>query len=115
MIRITQKTRIFVAISAVDFRKGIDGLAAECRYNLGHNPTSQSMFVFRNKSKTTIKILYYDGTGYWLCMKRLSQGKFWWPSGCGRKVSQMGSKALLSLILGEKPYSDNSMVWQKVG
>jgi transposase len=78
MIQLTPQTRIFLATEPVDFRKGIDGLAAVCRRALGANPLEGALYVFRNRSGTALKILFYDGQGFWLCMKRLSQGHFHW-------------------------------------
>lgn len=81
MIQITPHMRIYLCIAPVDFRKGIDGLAQVCRGILDKDPFSGSMFIFRNKRKTTLKILIYDGQGFWLYVKRLSSGKFnWWPN-----------------------------------
>jgi transposase len=80
MLQLTAQSRIFVATEPADFRKGIDGLAAVCRRALGDNPLSGALSVFRNRAGTTLKILCYDGQGFWLCTKRLSQGRFhWWP------------------------------------
>ena len=80
MIQITPHIRIYLCISAVDFRKGIDGLAGVCRNVLAQDPFCGSMFIFRNSRKTALKILLYDGQGFWLFMKRLSKGRFkWWP------------------------------------
>ena len=76
MLQLTPQSRIFLATEPVDFRKGIDGLAAVCRQVLGDNPLSGAIYVFRNRSGTTLKILFYDGQGFWLCTKRLSQGRF---------------------------------------
>ena len=76
MLQLTPQSRIFLATEAVDFRKGIDGLGAVCRQALGDNPLSGSVYVFRNRSGTALKILLYDGQGFWLCSKRLSQGRF---------------------------------------
>lgn len=82
MMQLTPQMRILVAVEAVDFRKGIDGLAAVCRKELGDDPFSGTVFVFRNRRKTAIKILVYDGQGFWLCQKRLSKGTFqWWVHG----------------------------------
>ena len=84
MIQITPHIRIYLCISAVDFRKGIDGLAGVCRNVLEQDPFCGSMFIFRNRRKTTLKILLYDGQGFWLFMKRLSKGRFkWWPDAPG--------------------------------
>jgi transposase len=82
MIQITPHMRILVAHEHVDFRKGMDGLARICREKLSQDPFEGALFVFRNRRKTGIKILIYDGQGFWLCHKRLSKGHFqWWPDG----------------------------------
>jgi transposase len=78
MIQLTPQSRIFLATEPVDFRKGIDGLAAVCRQRLGDNPLEGEVYVFRNRSGTSLKLLLYDGQGYWMCMKRLSTGRFSW-------------------------------------
>lgn len=81
MIQITPHMRILVAIDPIDFRAGIDGLAAACRQRLEADPFSGTLFVFRNRARTAIKILVYDGQGFWLCQKRLSRGRFaFWPA-----------------------------------
>jgi transposase len=74
--------RILVAVEAVDFRKGIDSLAELCRAKLDADPFSGCLFVFRSRRATSIKVLVYDGQGFWLATKRLSKGRFrWWPQG----------------------------------
>jgi len=78
MLQLTPQSRIFVATAPVDFRKGIDGLGAVCRQILGENPLEGAVYVFRNRAGTALKLLLYDGQGYWLMMKRLSQGRFAW-------------------------------------
>jgi transposase len=81
MIQITPQMRILVAVEPVDFRKGIDGLARVCQDVLRHDPFGGWVFVFRNRPATAVKILVYDGQGFWLCHKRLSSGRFrWWPA-----------------------------------
>ena len=80
MIQVTPQMRILLAVKPVDFRKGIDGLAGVCRQVLRSDPFSGYVFIFRNKKGSAIKILMYDGQGFWLCQKRLSKGRFhWWP------------------------------------
>jgi len=80
MLNITLAHKIYIACQAVDFRKGIDGYAAVCRRQFNLDPFSGHCFIFRNKRATAIKILLYDGTGFWLCHKRLSKGRFkQWP------------------------------------
>jgi len=67
---------IWLAVDAVDFRRGIDGLARLCQEVLKADPFSGTLFVFRNKRGTSIKVINYDGQGFWLCQKRLSRGVF---------------------------------------
>ena len=69
MVSITPQMRILVAVAPADFRKGIDGLGGVCRKALGTDPLSGCVFVFRNRRGTAIKILAYDGQGFWLCQK----------------------------------------------
>ena len=81
MLQISPKQKIFVAIGAIDFRCGIDGLAGYCRQLWQLNPMTGHVFVFRNRRRTALKILAYDSQGYWLCHKRLSKGCFsHWPT-----------------------------------
>ena len=80
MIQITPHMRILVAVAPVDFRKGIDGLAALCRQVLSSDPLSGTLFVFCSRRRHAIKCLMYDGQGFWICQKRLSAGRFAsWP------------------------------------
>jgi transposase len=80
MIQLTPQMRLLVAVAPVDFRCGIDGLARLCREVLSSDPFSGTVFVFRNRRATAVKLLTYDGQGFWLCQKRLSEGRFrHWP------------------------------------
>jgi transposase len=81
MIQIVPQLKILLACQPVDFRKGIDSLAALCKGQLAQDPLSGIMFVFRNRSGTALKVLTYDGRGYWLCLRRFSRGTIrWWPN-----------------------------------
>jgi hypothetical protein len=71
MIQITPQMRVVVAVEPADFRKGIDGLARLCQETLKRDPFSGWVFVFRNRKATALKILVYDGQGFWLCYKKL--------------------------------------------
>lgn len=102
MLQITPQQTIFVAVEPVDFRKGIDGLAALCRSQLNNDPFSGALFVFTNRQRTAVKIIVYDGQGYWLCMKRFSQGKLaWWPK-ASTKASNTQSKESSQIILASQ-------------
>ena len=80
MIQLTPQMRILVAVESVDFRRGINGLCGLCRRAFRLDPLQGAVFVFRNRPATAFKLLVYDGQGFWLCHKRLSQGRFhWWP------------------------------------
>jgi transposase len=99
MLQLTPQSRIFLAVQPGDFRKGIAGLAAWCRQPLSENPLGGALYVFRNRTGTTLKLLAYDGPGFWLCPKRLSQGRFpWGPPTAGPRVTLFAQE--LSLLLG---------------
>jgi transposase len=97
MIQITPQMRILVAIEPTDFRRGIDGLARVCKEVLRHDPFSGCLFVFRNRPATALKILVYDGQGFWLCHKRLSSGRFrCWPSEETAGQASLGVRRLVA-------------------
>lgn len=101
MMAVTANTRVLVCIAAIDFRKGIDGLASACREALSADPFSGAMFVFRNRRGTAIKILAYDGQGFWLCQKRLSEGRFrHWPGEPGEVQRELVAHQLQVLLAG---------------
>jgi len=80
LIQVTPQMRILLVVEPVDFRNGIDGLSRVCRQTLQSDPFSGYVFIFRNKKASSIKVLMYDGQGFWLAQKRLSKGRFkWWP------------------------------------
>ena len=84
MLQITPQMRILVAVEPVDGRKGIDALVQLCKQKLAADPFSGCLFLFRSRNATAIKILVYDGQGFWIAQKRLSKGRFpWWAEGAG--------------------------------
>jgi transposase len=97
--------RIMVAVESVDFRCGIDGLCRLCRQVLQDDPFSGAVFVFRSRSAASIKLLAFDGQGYWLFQKRLSQGKFrHWPrSSDDHLARQLLVHQLQALLAGGDP------------
>lgn len=91
MIQVTPQTRILVATQPTDFRRGIDGLSRLCKEELKEDAFSGCLFVFRNRRATSLKILAYDGQGFWLCHKRLSAGRFrFWPAASAGDPSVTG-------------------------
>lgn len=110
MIQLSPSTRIFVCSSCIDFRKGIDGLASICRNILDQDPLSGALFIFRSKNRTTIRLLTYDGQGFWLCTKRLSKGTFkWWPD------SAIDARQLQTLLWNGNPLlAQFSADWKKI-
>lgn len=117
MIQVTPQMRVLVAVTPVDFRKGIDGMARVCRERLGADPFSGTVFVLRNRRGTAIKILAYDGQGFWLCQKRLSEGRFrCWPSSAdSASALPIQAHELSVLIFGGDPKAARGApVWRSV-
>ena len=99
MLQIAPQQTILLAIKPADFRKGIDSLAAVCRTQLNQDPFSGKLFVFTNRPRTSIKIIVYDGQGFWLCQKRFSKGKLaWWPT-ADQTTSQEVLASQLQILL----------------
>ena len=87
MLQLTPHMRLLVCVEPIDFRNGIDGLVRVCRDALAEDPFHGTVFVFRNRRRTSVKLLAYDGQGFWLCQKRLSNGRFgWWPEGAATRT-----------------------------
>lgn len=104
MLSLTPQMRILVAVDAVDFRNGIDGLAGICRHRFERDPLCGTVFVFRNRSGTAVKVLVYDGQGFWLCQKRLSKGRFrWWPARAAEALKKMESRELQLVLWDGDP------------
>jgi len=116
MIAVTASMRILVAVEATDFRKGIDGLARVCKEQLKSDPFSGSIFVFRNRRGTSIKILAYDGTGFYLCLKRLSAGRFrFWPTSATDAARSLEAHELQVLLAGGNPAAIQAApIWRRV-
>jgi transposase len=115
MLQLTPQSRIFVATQPVDFRKGIDGLATVCRQALGDNPLEGAVYVFRNRAGTALKLLLYDGQGYWIMMKRLSQGRFrWWPTSADARVSLSARELIILLWNGNPERAQMACDWRRV-
>jgi transposase len=79
MLSFTGGLKVFVALEPVDLRKSFSGLEGLVGERLGENLRNGALFVFTNRKHTRLKILYFDGSGLWLLIKRLEQGTFSWP------------------------------------
>jgi transposase len=115
MIQITPQMRILVAVDPQDFRKGIDGLARVCREALEADPFAGWVFVFRNRRQTALRILCYDGQGFWLAHKRLSQGRFrWWPTSPAAVTVLEAHQLQRLIVAGDPAAADAAPVWRRV-
>jgi len=117
MLQITPQMKIRVAVEPADFRRGIDGLARLCQQALDEDPFAGTVFVFRNRKATALKVLMYDGQGFWLCHKRLSQGRFpWWPAAVTGSAQQLAAHQLLVLLAaGDPTHTGAAPDWRPVG
>jgi transposase len=121
MLQITPQMKILVAVEPVDFRRGIDGLARLCQEALQHDPFEGVVFVFRNRKATALKVFMSDGKGFWLCHKRLSQGRFpWWPSAGGETngvAQRLAAHQQLAVLLsaGNPMGTGAAADWRPVG
>lgn len=93
-------TKIYVAAEAVDMRKGFDGLYGLVRDQLGHDPLSGHLFLFTNRAHTRLKALVWDGSGLWVCAKRLERGRFQWPEAKEIRSVSMRPEELAMLLTG---------------
>lgn len=101
MFGLTTATRVFAATGATDMRIGFDGLFGLVRDVLGEDPMSGHLFLFANRDRTRIKILVWDGSGLWVCAKRLEGGRFAWPQAAeGSNRVPMRGEELTMLLSG---------------
>jgi transposase len=115
MLAISPSQRVLLAVDAVDFRKGIDGLIGLCRQKLGENPMLGTLFVFTNRHRTALKMLVYDGNGFYLILKRFSQGKLqWWPDGL-QPCQELAARELVVLLWNGNPQKTSwAPLWRPV-
>lgn len=118
MIQLSPQMKILVAVEAVDGRKGIDSLARLCEQELATDPFSGCVFIFRSRSGTAIRLLVYDGQGFWLAHKRLSKGRFqWWVKGDsgGDRARRLEAHQAQILVAGGNPDTPTAPLWRKLG
>jgi transposase len=100
MLTFPSALRIFLAVEPVDMRQQFNGLWAQAEQKLHENPRSGAVFVFTNKDRNRIKMLYWDGTGVWVFAKRLEKGRFSWPVGSDTTKLALTPPALTMLLSG---------------
>ena len=115
MIQIGPTTEVIVAINPVDFRCGIETLCSLVKSNFHLDPYKGTYFLFTNKRRSGIKILSYDGQGFWFCYKRLSQGRLrWWPSSKNDIESIDVKNVMLLIYNGDVENINFQKNWKKV-
>ena len=115
MLQITPQHRLLLAVEPVDFRKGICGLKGLCFNHLELNPFSGTVFAFTNRSRTSVKLLVYDASGFWLCQKRFSKGKLaWWPTSSNKTAPIRASELMVLLAQGNPEKATIPDDWKPV-
>lgn len=117
MIQIPAQAKVVVMHEPVNFRKGIEGMAAVARVVLELEPMDGTVFAFLNKGRHMLRLLFYDGNGFWLCTKRLSKGRFTsWPKGDGTvHCSELLARELQILLWGGDPQNCAfPQLWRKI-
>jgi transposase len=114
MIPLGPATRVYLAIGSTDLRKGFEGLSGLVRHQMMEDPLSGHLFVFSNRSRNRIKLLYWDGSGTWICAKRLEKGRFSWPRSEGEPASaalRILAEELTLLLSGIDLEKTRSRAW----
>jgi transposase len=93
-------TRIYLAAGPTDLRKSFEGLYGLVRDHLLCDPLSGHLFLFTNAQRNRLKLLFYDGSGLWVCAKRLDRGRFHWPDSASTSVKVTLTAEELALLLG---------------
>ena len=115
MISVSPKHRVFLAIAPIDFRKGLNSIARLCQQRFQLDPLQGHYFIFRNKRKTDIKLLYYDSQGYCLFQKRLSTGRFHhWPTANEPLVTLTPAQLQVLLYNGDPKITNEGSVWRSL-
>ena len=99
MFGLSLATRIYIGVEAIDMRKGFDGLFGLVRDHLGQDPLSGHLFLFTNRARTRVKALLWDGSGLWICAKRLERGQFHWPASPEGKTRSVTMRPELAMLL----------------
>jgi transposase len=114
MFPLSPATRVFLRPGVTDMRKGYDGLFSLTRQGLGLDPRSGHLFLFCNRGRNRLKILFWDGSGLWICAKRLERGRFSWPAS-GEATVELSSGQLTLLLDGIELRQAQPKSWYRRG
>lgn len=113
MIQLNAHTPLYIGLDPIDFRCGIDKLAIISQTVSGLDPKQGYVFAFRNRSYTSVKLLAFDGSGFWLMQKRLSVGRLqWWPRHSGE--ANLSAEELFIVLRGADPRGLLQPAWRRV-
>ncbi len=114
MLSFTGSLKIYVAVEPCDMRKGFEGLAGLVTTALHQDLRGGALFVFSNRRRTRLKVLYFDGSGIWLMTKRLEEGTFSWPKG-EQKAIRLRPEAFAMLTDGVELHGAKMRPWYDRG
>lgn len=115
MLTISPRHKVYLAVQAVDFRRGIDALSSLCRHQFAEDPFSGHYFIFRNRRASAIKILVFDSQGFWLCQKRLSKGTFQhWPKSSNSAIMLNSTQLQVLLANGDPSAVNTESPWRLI-
>jgi transposase len=116
MFSVGSATRIYVAAGSTDMRKGFEGLFGLVRDRLDCDPLSGHVFLFANAQRNRLKLLFWDGSGLWVCAKRLERGRFRWPEiRTGETKVTLTHEELMLLLGGIDLASTRRRAWYRTG
>lgn len=111
MLSFANGLRVYAALGATDMRKSFDTLAEEVRRVIEEDPLSGALFVFCNRARNRIKVLYFDRGGYWLIARRLERGTFAWPKEKTRLRVELRADDLVLVLNGLDPSEFRRRDW----
>lgn len=111
MIPLSPATRIYLATGATDLRKGFEGLSDLVKHQFKEDPLSGHLFIFANRKRNRVKLLYGDTTGRWLCVKALYQGCYAWPQAEGAAARRILAEELTLLLSGLELEKTQARPW----
>jgi transposase len=117
LIQLIPQLKILLAIKPLDFRKGLDSILSFCKQQLCQDPFSGALFLFRNRRGTALKLICYDGVGFYLVYRRFSRGKLaWWPHSTDQALQPLAAQQLAVLLAqGNPSHAAFPQDWRKIG